>query len=105
MFATILVLAGLFIWSYFISITSFTYGTAVVEDGVMVSTFEDYHTSKYVNDGMNVVVNTMIFPIDHLTMDERGHIVTVSNTRELPDGTYDVKIGYKQTRIIDMLIN
>ena len=105
MFATILVLAGLFIWSYFMSITSYAYGKAVVDDGVMVATFEDYNSSKYINDSMNVVVNTIMLPIDHLSMDEKGNIVTISSTGELPEGEYDVKIGYRQTKIIDMLLN
>ena len=104
MFAILIALASLFIWSYFMSITSFTNGVATVENGVMTATYEDSQTSKYINDSMYVEVGSLRIPIDQLTMDYRGRIVTIS-TVDIPNGDYDVRVGYRQTRIIDLLIN
>lgn len=102
--ASTLVLIGLIVWSYFISINSYVYGEGVVADGVMTATFSDDETSGFVQSDMSVVVGDVSLPIDTIGRDEAGRVITVSRT-DIPAGNYEVKVCYKQTQIIDMLLN
>ncbi len=102
--ATALLLGGLFIWSYFMSITSYAYGTATSDGKVIVATFEDSTTSKYINDTLELIVGDQKFDIDTIGMDEKGNITAVC-VCAIPEGSYEVKVGYRKTQLISMLLN
>ncbi|MBP3195969.1 MAG: hypothetical protein J6N21_03075, partial [Butyrivibrio sp.] len=86
------------------SINSYVYGEGVVADGVMTATFSDDETSGFVQSDMSIVVGDVSLPIDTIGRDEAGRVITVSRT-DIPAGNYEVKVCYKQTQIIDMLLN
>ena len=102
--AAMLILGGLFAWSTFTSITSYAYGTAVSDGRVLVATFDDYSTSKYINDSMELVIGGEKQDIDSIGMDDKGNITAVCICG-FPAGEYEVKVGYRRTQLIDMLIN
>ena len=102
--ATMLIIGGLFVWSYFMSITSYAYGTAKADGRVLLATFDDPASSKYINDSMEIIVGDQKIDIDTIGMDEKGNITAVCICN-IPEGNYDVKVGYRKTQLIDMLLN
>nr|WP_297706624.1 hypothetical protein [uncultured Butyrivibrio sp.] len=104
LFGTAIVLIGIFIWSAAMSIGSYTYGTAKVENGKVTAVFQDNKTSRLIDSGMEMVIGDVRIPIDSIGIDADGNVIAVSMTY-IPDGEYEVKTCYKQTRMIDMLLN
>ena len=102
--ATMLILGGLFVWSYFMSITSYAYGTAKSDGKVLLATFNNPSTSKYINDSMELIVGNQKLDIGTIGMDDKGNITAVCICN-IPEGNYEVKVGYRKTQLIDMLIN
>ena len=99
-----IVLVGLFVWSYFVTIDSYAYGEGTVKDGVLTVVYEDRYTAKFVNDDMDVIIGGVRTPIDSVGVDEEGNIISISHT-DFPDGNYEAKASYKQTQVISMLFN
>ncbi len=104
LFGTAIVLIGIFIWSAAMSIGSYTYGTALVENGKVTAVFQDNKTSRLIDNGMEMVIGDVRMPIDSIGIDADGNVIAVSMTY-IPDGEYEVKACYKQTRMIDLLLN
>ena len=100
--AVVLLLAGLLVWSCVTSMESYATGVAQVEDGVLTISFTDEAKARYVEPGMNVTVGDLVTPILSVGEGDDGFTVAIASAG-LPDGRYGVKVGYKQTQIIDML--
>ncbi|MBQ3374471.1 MAG: hypothetical protein IJG40_15215 [Oscillospiraceae bacterium] len=102
--AVILLLSGLLIWSNFTSIESSAAGTAVAEKGVLTIMFEDEKKAQNIKPGMQATVGDIQAEISSVTTDENGRRIATASAN-IPDGVYDVKVGYKSTRILQLLFN
>ena len=99
-----IVLLGIFVWSHFVVINSYAYGEGVVENGILTVTYENQHFAKNITEDMLVSIGDVYMEIDTVGRDEKGHVVTISDTN-FPDGEYEAKACYKQTKVIRMLFN
>ena len=99
-----IVLLGLFVWSKFVVINSYAYGKGVVKDGILTVTYEDQHVARNITGDMLVSIGDVYMEIDTVGRDKNGHVVTVSDTN-FPDGDYEAKACYRQTKVISMLFN
>ncbi len=97
-------LIGVIIWSNFASIESYAYGTAQISEGMVIASFNDENVANNVEMGMNLIIGDIVVPIESLGNDSEGKVMAVAYA-DLPDGNYDIKVGYKQTQIIKMLFN
>ena len=102
--AVILLLASLFVWSGVTAVESYATGRAEVRGGVLTLTFDDAERAGNVEVGMNVKVGDMVTPVLSVGTDEEGRLLAVANAN-LPDGSYDARVGYRSTQIIDLLFN
>ena len=102
--AVILLLAGLFVWSSVTAVESYATGRAEVRGGVLTMTFDDAEKAGNVEIGMNVSVGEMVTPVLSIGHDENDLPLAVASA-DLPDGTYDARVGYRSTQIIHMLFN
>ena len=102
--AVVLLLASLFVWSSVTAVESFATGRAEVRGGVLTLTFDDAERAGNVEVGMNVKVGDLVTPVLSVGTDEDGGLLAVANVN-LPDGSYDARVGYRSTQIIDILFN
>ncbi len=102
--AVIVLLASLFIWSSVTAVESCATGRAEVRGGVLTMTFDDAGRAENVAVGMDVRVGDMVTPVLSIGRDENGSPIAVASAN-LPDGSYDARVGYKSTQIIAMLFN
>ncbi len=102
--AVIVLLASLFIWSGVTAVESCATGRAEVRGGVLTMTFDDAERAENVAVGMDVKVGDMTTPVLSVGRDESGSPIAVAGAN-LPDGSYDARVGYKSTQIISMLFN
>ena len=100
--AVILVLASLFVWSSVTAVESYATGHAEVRGGVLTLAFDNAETAERINVGMNVRVGDMLTPVLSIGHDNNGNLLAVANIA-LADGSYDARVGYKSTHIIEML--
>ena len=102
--AVILLLASLFVWSGVTAVESYAAGDAEVRGGVLTLTFDDAEKAANVEIGMNVSVGDLVTPVLTLGRDDEGRLLAVANAA-LPDGSYEARVGYRSTKIIEMLFN
>ena len=102
--SVIILLAGLLIWSSFATIDSFVRGTAIVEDGNMVIVFTDTQVANSIKEGMTVSVSDTSSEITGLGRLEDGTLFAVART-ELPNGSYEARVLFRQTQVIKLLFN
>ena len=102
--AVILLLVSLFVWGSVTAVESYATGRAEVRGGVLTMTFDDADRAENVEVGMNVKVGDMVTPVLSVGTDEEGRLLAVANAN-LPDGSYDARVGYRSTQIIDLLFN
>ena len=104
--AVLLLLGAVFWWSAHTSITSKVTGIGQVKDGVMTVTLEDDRARSVIKEGMTVTVESgeIQAEINSMQNDAEGHVQAVAFVK-LPDGTYDVQIGYRQTQLLSLLFN
>ena len=102
--AVIVLLASLFVWSSVTAVESYATGRAEVRGGVLTMTFDDAEKAENVTVGMNVKVGDVVSPVLSIGRDENGSPLAVADAN-LPDGSYDARVGYKSTQIIKMLFN
>ncbi|MCR5670540.1 MAG: hypothetical protein K6G10_06005 [Butyrivibrio sp.] len=102
--AIILILGAMFAWSLQTSISSYAYGSGEVKNGIMTVSFQDQKHARHVKAGMDVNVGDAHFTIDTLGTDEDGNKVAICYA-DIPGGTYDVKVGYRQTQVIKLLFD
>ena len=102
--AVILLLASLFVWSGVTAVESYAAGDAEVRGGVLTLTFDDAEKAANVEIGMNVSVGDLVTPVLTLGRDDDGRLLAVAEVG-LPDGSYEARVGYRSTKIIEMLFN
>lgn len=102
--AVIALLIGLLVWSSVTAVESYAAGTAQAHGGVLTVTFDDENQAKNVAPGMNLSAGGLVTPIVSVGRDGTGRCIAVANA-DIPDGSYAVKVGYKHTQIIRMLLN
>ena len=72
--------------------------------GVLTLTFDDAEKAANVEIGMNVSVGDLVTPVLTLGRDDDGRLLAVAEVG-LPDGSYEARVGYRSTKIIEMLFN
>ena len=102
--AVLLLVSSLLAWSAVTAVESYAVGTAEVRDGVLTLTFDEAQKAENVEVGMNVKIGEYSSPVLSVGQDETGNVFAVAETN-LTDGVYDAKVGYRSTRVIEMLFN
>ncbi len=102
--AVILLLAGLLLWSSVTTIESYVEGTAQVEKGTMTIRFEDTAFAGNVETGMPVSAGNTRTQIASVGRDENGILFATAGT-DLADGSYTVRVSYKQTQVLRLLFS
>ncbi len=102
--AIVLLLAGLLLWGGFTTVESYATGTARAVGGELVVTFDDAEKADRVQPGMQVEIGDVRAEVLAVGKDEDGNPVA-SAQANVPDGSYDVRVGYKATQVISMLLN
>jgi hypothetical protein len=102
--AVILLLAGMLVWSSAASIDSFATGTAQVTDGAMYIHFDNEQIAENVQSGMTVTAGETASRISSIGKDAEGELFALAPT-SLADGTYPVRVVFKQTQVLSLLFN
>ena len=102
--AIVLLVAGLLLWSGFTTIESYATGTARAVGGELTVTFDDQNKAAKVQAGMEMEVGDVQAEVLTIGTDESGDIVASAHAN-IPDGSYAVRVGYKTTQVIAMLLN
>lgn len=102
--AIILFIGGFWLWSTVTTIESYATGTAQAVGGELVITFDDDKKASRVQPGMEMTVGDVRTEILAVGTDDKGHVVA-SAQAHVPDGSYLVRVGYKTSQVIDMLLN
>ena len=102
--AIILLLAGLLLWGGFTTIESYATGTARVVGGELTVTFDDAEKAGRVQPGMEIEIGDVRAKVLTIGEDEGGNPVA-SARANIPDGSYEVRVGYAATQVISMLLN
>ncbi len=102
--AIILLLAGFLFWCSVTAVESYAVGSAVARSGILTVTFDDETSAENIEAGMNVQVGEYETPILSVGEDPEGNTIAIASI-SMPDGLYDVRVGYKTTQIVDLLFN
>lgn len=102
--AVVLLVAGLLLWSGFTTVESYATGTARAVGGELTVTFDDAGKAGKVLPGMEMEVGDVRTEVLTIGTGEGGEIVA-SARANIPDGSYEVRVGYKTTQVISMLLN
>ncbi len=85
-------------------VESYAAGKAEVQDGVLTLVFDDTKKAENIEVGMDVRVGDTLTPVMSIGQDSDGNVFAVADTN-LPDGTYEARVGYKSTQIIELFFN
>ena len=102
--AVTLLIAGLLVWSNLAVVESFATGTAIASGGNLAVTFDNAAQAKRVEPGMTLTVGDVEAEVLTVGTDSEGNIVA-SSRANIPDGAYDIRVGYDTTSVISMLLN
>ena len=102
--AVVLFVVGLLLWSGFTTIESYATGTAHATRGELTVTFDDQTKASKVQPGMEMEVGDVHTDILAVGTDENGNYIATAHAN-MPDGSYDVRVGYKTTQVLSMLLN
>ena len=102
--AVVLLVAGLLLWSGYTTVESYAVGTGRAVGGELVVTFNDATKANKVEPGMDMEVGDVHTEVLTVGSDENGNVVAFGRAN-IPDGSYDVRVGYKTTQVISMLLN
>ena len=102
--AVVLLVAGFLLWSGFTTIESYATGTGRAYAGELAVTFDDPAKADKVEPGMEMEVGGVKTEVLTIGTDDAGNLVA-SARANIPDGSYDVRVGYKSTQVISMLLN
>ncbi|HAK57914.1 MAG TPA: hypothetical protein DCP06_02945 [Lachnospiraceae bacterium] len=97
-------IVGGIIWSRFVVVDSYISGTAKAEKGVLTIAFDNSEIADNVKEGMKVEIGETMSEVSDVGVDSAGNVIAVSNAN-VPDGSYRVRVTFKQTDLIKMLIN
>ena len=102
--AVVLLVAGLLLWSGFTTVESYATGSARAVGGDLTVTFDDPVKADKVLPGMEMEVGDVKTEVLTIGTDADGNVVA-SARANIPDGSYTVRVGYKTTQVISMLLN
>ena len=102
--ALILLLVSLIVWSNVAVIESYATGSAAARGGELSIVFEDAEHAKQVQAGMTLEVGDTQAEILTVGTDADGNVVA-SALADIPDGEYNVRVGYKTMQVISLLLN
>ena len=102
--AVALLVAGLLLWGGFTTIESYATGTALADGGELTVTFDDAAKASRVQPGMQVEIGDVRAEVLAIGADENGNPIA-SAYANIPDGSYDARVGYRTTQVISMLLN
>ena len=102
--SVLLLIVGFLIWSAFTAVESYETGTASAEKGVLAITFEDASAAQHVQMGMTVQVGGIQAEVTSVGIGADGQIVAGAQA-SIPDGVYEVRVGYRSTQILSLLFN
>ena len=104
MAAVIILLVGLMAWGSVASLDSYAGGKGTVENKIMTIQFDDADLAENVQTGMKILTGNMEFTVSGIGYGSDGARFALADT-DLPDGTYDVRVSYKQTQILKLLFH
>ena len=102
--AVVLLVAGLLVWSCFTTVESYATGTARAVGGELTVVFDNAEKASKVQPGMEMEVGDVKTEVLTVGTDDDGNVVASAQTT-IPDGTYDVRVGYSTMQVISMLLN
>lgn len=102
--AIVLLIVGLLLWSGFTTIESYATGTARAVGGELTVVFDDAAKASKVEAGMEMQVGGMQTEVLTVGTNADGDMVASAHAN-IPDGSYEVRVGYKATQVISMLLN
>ena len=102
--AVVLFIAGFLAWGSITSIESYATGTARAVGGELTVTFDDSTKASNVKPAMEMEVGDMQVEILTVGTDADGKPIASAQAR-IPDGLYSVRVGYKATQVISMLLS
>ena len=102
--AVILSLVSLFVWSGVTSVECYATGRGEVSGGVLTITFDDADKAENVEAGMDVKAGGKEALVSSVRYDENGRLMAAADV-DLPDGSYDARVGYKRMQIIELLFS
>ena len=102
--AVALIIVGLLLWSGFTTIESYATGTGIADGGELTVTFDDAAKAHNVEAGMEMEVGGIQAEVLTVGTDEDGNLVASAHAN-IPDGSYEVRVGYRATQVISMLLN
>ena len=102
--AVALIIVGLLLWSGFTTIESYATGTAIADGGELTVTFDDAAKADKVQAGMEMEVGDVKAEVLTVGTDADGQLVASAHAN-IPDGSYEVRVGYNATQVISMLLN
>ena len=104
LFGVILLIAGLFVWANFVSVTSKAFGNAYVEDAVVTVYFDDQEYASAVETGMTLTIGDVSVPVTSVGKNPQGKVVAGASA-DIPDGKYPCEVAYKSIKVISLLFN
>ncbi len=102
--AILVMLVGLFGWSAFATLTSYTTAEGIVKDGAMTVVLQEDMVPKGTDSEMTCRIGDVQTVLSISGTDAQGNRIAVGKT-DLPEGTYDVRVGYRQIKAIELLMN
>ena len=102
--AVILLVGGLLLWSGFATVESYATGEATARSGELVVTFDDAAKAAKVHAGMEMEVGDQRVEILTIGTDAQGNPVASAHAN-IPDGSYEIRVGYNTAQVISMLFN
>jgi len=102
--AIVLLVVGLLLWSGFTTIESYATGTARAVGGELIVTFDDANKASRVQPGMEMEVGDVKTEVLTIGTGSDGELVASAHAN-IPDGSYAVRVGYKTTQVLSMLLN
>lgn len=102
--AIALLIVGLLLWSSFTTIESYATGTARAVGGELTVSFDDAAKASKVKPGMEMKVGDVETEVLTVGTDENNAIVASAHAN-IPDGSYNVRVGYATMQVISMLLN
>ena len=104
--AVVLLLGAAIWWSARTEITSSVRAVGQAADGAITVTIDDDKVRDMIKEGMTISIENgeITTQIASLKNDPEGHLQAIGFVK-IPDGNYDVKIGYRQTQLLSLLFN
>ena len=102
--ATVLLLAGIIVWSNFAVIESRATGTAVVSEDNISVILKDRTNASKIEKGMSATIGGVNAQITFTGRGEEGQVL-IGVDQEIPAGSYDFSATYKTTKVIEMLFS